>query len=66
MVSYHAVQDKWEHLQKEKLNFLMQNKCNGRFYSLENFVRLQRNFFVQIQEVAEHVKFQLGTNHSGV
>ena len=66
MVSSHSGQDKWEQLHKEELNILMQNKCNGRFYSLENFVRLQRNSFVQIQEVAEHVKFQLRTNHSGV
>ena len=64
MVSYNAVQDKWEHLQKEKLNFMMQTKWNGRVYSLEKFFGLHHNSFVQIQEAYDHVNFQFPTDHS--
>ena len=56
--------DKWEQLQKENLNFLIQTKWNGRVYSLEKFVGLHQNFFVQLQEASDHVNFQLPTNHS--
>ena len=57
MVSYHADQDKWEQLQKEKLNFMIQTKWNVRVYSLEKFFGLHRNSFVQPQEGADHVNF---------
>ena len=64
MVSSHAGQDKWEQLQKERLNFLMKTKWNGRVYSLEKFVGLHRNSFVQLQEYVDPVNFQLQTYHS--
>ena len=64
MVSSHAGQDKWEQLQKEKLNFMMQNKWNGRVYSLEKFVGIHQNYFFLIQEAADHANFQLPTEHS--
>ena len=44
----------------------MQTKWNGRVYSVEKFVGIHRNSFVQIQEAADHVNFQLSTEHSRV
>ena len=64
MVYSCAGQDKWEQLQKEKLYFLMETKWNGRVYSLEKFVGLHRNSFVQLQEYVDPVNFQLQTYHS--
>ena len=63
MVSSRAGQEKWEQLQKEELNFMMQTKCNGRVYRIEKFVGLHRNSFVQMQEADDHVNFQFPTEH---
>lgn len=66
MVSSHAGADKWEQLQKEKSHFLSNTKWNGRNYSLEKFTGLHRSSFVQLQEAALHVNFQLPTQHTRV
>ena len=42
----------------------MQTKWNGRVYSLEKFFGLQHNWFVQLQEAADHINFQFPTKHS--
>ena len=41
----------------------MKTKWNSRVYSLEKFVGLPQNSFVQLQEAADHVNFQLPTEH---
>jgi hypothetical protein len=66
MVSSHAGKDKWEQLQLEKTRFLMNTKWNGKTYSLEKFTGLHRSFFVQLQEAALHVNFQLPTEFTRV
>ena len=66
MVSSHAGQDKWEQLQKDKIKFLMNTTWNGRTYSLEKFTGLHRSSFVQLEEAASHVNFQLPTEHSRI
>ena len=66
MVSSHAGEDKWEQLQKDKHRFLMNTKWNGRNYSLEKFTGLHRSSFIQLQEAAAHVHFQLPTEHTRV
>jgi hypothetical protein len=66
MLSSHAGSDKWEQLQKEKSKFLMNTKWNGRNYSLEKFTGMHRSSFVQLQEAALHVNFQLPTEHTRV
>ena len=66
MVSSHAGQDKWEELQKTKSKFLMNTKCNGHTFILENFTGLHKSSFVQLQEAAEHIYFQLPTEHTRV
>ena len=66
MVSSHAGKDKWEQLQKDRTKFLMNSKWNGRTYSLEKFTGLHRTSFVQLQEAASHVNFQLPTEHTRV
>ena len=66
MVSSHAGQDKWEQLQKDKTKFLMNTKWNGRSFSLDKFTDLHRSAVVQLQEAAEHVNFQLPTEHTRV
>ena len=44
----------------------MKTKWNVMVYILEKFVDLHQNSFVQLQEAADHVKFQLPTEHSRV
>ena len=44
----------------------MQTKWNVRIYSLEKFVGLHQNSFVQLQEADDHINFQLPTNQSRV
>ena len=66
IVSSHAGQDKWEQLQQDKVKFLMNTKWNGRNYSLDKFTGIHRSSFVQLQEAAEHVNFQLPTQHTRV
>ena len=66
MISSHAGTDKWEQLQKDRSRFLMNTKWNGRNYSLEKFTGMHRNSFVQLQEAATHVNFQLPTEHTRV
>ena len=44
----------------------MNTKWNGRNYSLDKFVGLHRSSFVQLEEAAEHVHFQLPTQHTRV
>jgi hypothetical protein len=66
MVSSHAGNDKWEQLQNERSKFLMNTKWNGRNYSLEKFTGMHRSSFVQLQEAASHVAFQLPTQRTRV
>ena len=66
MISLHCGKDKWESLQKEKLDFLMNTKWNGRVYSLDKFCGAHRGAFVQLEEAAIHVDFQLPTEHTRV
>ena len=66
MVSSHAGADKWEQLHKEKSKFLMNTKWNGRNYSLEKFTGMHRSSFVQLEEAALHVNFQLPTQHTRI
>ena len=62
----HVGDDKWDKIRKEKLNFIMNNKWNGRQYSLEKFTGLHRSAYVMLEEASLHVNFQLPTNHSRV
>ena len=66
MISSHAGTDKWEKLQKDKLNFMSQTKWNGKVYSLDKFCSLHRNAYVALEEAAIHVNFQLPTDHTRV
>lgn len=62
----HVGDDKWDKIRKDKLNFIMNNKWNGRQYSLEKFTGLHRSAFVMLEEASLHVNFQLPTAHSRV
>ena len=66
IVSSHAGDDKWDQIRKDKYNFLMNTKWNGRAYSLEKFTGLHRSSFVMLEEASLHVPFQLPTEHSRV
>ena len=66
MISSHVGKDKWENVQREKMSFLMNTKWNGKTYSLEKFTTSHRSAFVQLQEAAQHVNFQLPTEHTRV
>ena len=66
MVSSHAGKDKWEQLQKDKMRFLMNTKWNGKTFSLEKFCGIHRTSYVQLEEAAIHVSFQLPNEHSRV
>ena len=66
LVQSHAGDDKWEQVKKNKLNFLMNTKWNGRTYSLDKFTGLHRSAYVQLEEAKAHVDFQLPTQHSRV
>jgi len=66
IVSSHAGVDKWESIQKDKLNWLMSSKWNGRQNSLEIFTSLHRAAFAQLEEASEYVEFQLPNVHSRV
>ena len=44
----------------------MNTKWNGRNYSLEKFTGMHRSSFVQLEEAAMHVNFQLPTSHTRV
>ena len=66
MLSSHAGTEKWEKLYKDKSNFLMNTKWNGKNYPLEKFTSLHRNAFVSMTESSSHVTVQLPTEHSRV
>ena len=66
LLSSHAGKDKWEQTQLERMKFLSNNKWNGKQYSLETFTGYHRSAYIQLQEAAEHVNFQLPTEHSRV
>ena len=66
LISSHAGKDKWEKLQKDKMLFLINTKWNGKVYSLEKFTGLHRSSYIQLEEAAQHVHFQLPTEHSRV
>ena len=61
-----AGKDKWEQTQLERMKFLSNNKWNGKQYSLKTFTGYHRSAYIQLQEAAEHVNFQLPTEHSRV
>ena len=66
MVSSHAGTDKWEQLQKDRSKFMMNTKWNGRNYSLEKFTGIHRSAYISLQEAADHINFQLPTEHTRV
>jgi len=66
IVSSHAGVDKWETIQKDKLNWLMSSKWNGRQNSLEIFTSLHRSAYAQLEEASEYVNFQIPNVHSRV
>jgi len=66
IVSSHAGVDKWETIQKDKLNWLMSSKWNGRQNSLEIFTSLHRAAYAQLEEASEYVNFQIPNVHSRV
>ena len=66
MLTSHTGDDKWEQLQKDKMKFMMNTKWNGKTYSLEKFCGVHRTAYVQMQEAAVHVQFQLPNEHSRV
>jgi hypothetical protein len=66
MVSSHAGIDKWEQLHKDKSKFLINTKWNGRNFSLEKFTGMHRSAYVHLEEAANHVNFQLPTEHTRV
>ena len=66
IISSHAGQDKWEALVKDRMRFIMQTKWNGKTYSLEKFTGLHRSAYVSLESAAEHVDFQLPSEHSRV
>ena len=66
IISSHVGTDKWEKIQKEKTNFMINIKWNGRQYSLEKFTGLHRAAFTSLEEAALHINFQLPTEHTRV
>jgi hypothetical protein len=66
LISSHAGKDKWEQTQLERTKFLTNTKWNGKSYSLEVFTGYHRSAYIQLQEAADHVNFQLPTEHSRV
>ena len=66
IITSHAGDDKWEDVRKDKTNFLMNTKWNGRTYSLDKFTGLHRSAFVMLEEAALHVNFQVPSEHSRV
>ena len=66
IITSHAGNDKWENVRKEKINFLMNTKWNGRTYSLDKFTGLHMSAFVMLEEAALHVNFQVSSQHSRV
>ena len=66
IITSHAGNDKWDDVRKEKINFLMNTKWNGRTYSLDKFTGLHRSAFVMLEEAALHVNFQVPSQHSRV
>ena len=62
----HAGKDKWYHLQKNKLRFLINTKWNGRTYSLEKFIDTHQGLFVILQEASDRFNFNITTKHSRV
>lgn len=66
LINSHAGDDKYEKLHKEKLAFLMHQIWNGKQYSLEKFCGLHRSNYIALQDAANHVTFQLPTEHSRV
>lgn len=65
MVNSHAGKEKWEKLFKDRSRFIMNNKWNGRTFSLEKFTGIHRSAFVQMQEANDHVNsdLQLPSEH---
>ena len=66
IISSHAGDDKWEKIMKDRTNFLMNVKWNGRAYSLEKFTGLHRSVYTTLEEAVLHVKFQLPNERSRV
>ena len=66
IISSHAGDDKWEKIQRDRLNFIMNVKWNGRTYSLEKFTGLHRSAYTALEEAALHVNFQLPNERSRV
>ena len=58
--------EKWEKLFKDRSRFIMNNKWNGRTFSLEKFTGIHRSAFVQMQEANDHVDsdLQLPSEHT--
>ena len=66
LISSHAGKDKWEQTQLDRMKFMTTTKWNGKSYSLEVFTGYHRSAYIQLQEAATHVNFQLPTQHSRV
>ena len=66
IVTTHAGKDKWEQLQTDNTKWLINTKWSGTNSSLEKFCNLHRTKFVNLQEAANHVDFQLPTSHTRV
>ena len=64
LIGSHAGDDKWETLQKNQNKFLVNNKWNGRQFGLDKFCNLHRIAYIQLQEAANHVNFQLPNEHN--
>ena len=50
LLSSHVGRDKWEHMAKEKVNWIRNATWNGKVYPLEKFITKHRNSHVQILE----------------
>ena len=48
------------------MKFLINNKWNGRQYGLDKFMNLHRTAYIQLDEAAIHVNFQLPNEYSRV
>ena len=48
------------------MKFLINNKWNGRQYGLDKFTNLHQTAYIQLNEAAIHVNFQLPNEHSRV
>ena len=66
MISSHAGEYKWEHIQNYTLRLFMNTKWDDRTYRLENFTCLHQISFIALQEASDHVNFQIPTAHSRV